>query len=114
MHRLLVALVFASLTSVYGASAQEYEVPPSSTTTTSVPYISDDAMKECVKLFNEAKWLSEEIDGTEVDSYSQDSVDSYNEMVARHTNMTDAFNRDCSGKQSESAYRAAQELNQGK
>jgi hypothetical protein len=71
-------------------------------------------MKECVRIYNEAKWLSEELDRTEVDQYSEASVNAYNEKVTRHANMLDSFNRDCAGKQSESAYRAAQELNEGR
>ena len=113
MRNLLVALVLAALASV-SAVAQQYEVPPSDSTTSSVPYISDDAMKECVRLYNEAKWLSEEIDSIQVDQYSEASVNAYNEKVSRHASMTESFNRDCAGKQSESAYKAAQELNGGK
>ena len=62
---------------------------------------------------NEAKWLANEIRRTkdQVDIYSEASVNEYNNKIARHTNMTEYFNRNCSGKQSESAYRAAQELN---
>ena len=114
MHKIAICIVSAALTPVSGALAQdyqEYEIPPSSSTTLSVPYISDVAMKECVRIYNEAKWLSEEIDGTEVNRYSQAAVNAYNAKVSQHANMTAAFNRDCAGKQSESAYRAAQELN---
>ena len=68
-------------------------------------------MERCVVLWNEAKWLGDEIDSTQVDQYSQASVDAYNEKVTDHTRMTNTFNRDCAGKQSESAYKAAQELN---
>ena len=94
--------------------AQEYKVPPTSSTSTSVPVISDAAMEACVKLYNETEWLSDEIDLTRVDPYSQASVDSYNNKVRRSSQMTDKFNRECAGKQSESAYRAAQKLNQGR
>ena len=111
MHKLLVAFILTALAS--SALAQQYEVPPSDSTTSDVPYISDEAMKECVRLYNEAKWLSEEITATQVDEYSQESVDAYNEKVTRHDSMTDTFNRDCAGRQSESAWRAAQELNTG-
>jgi hypothetical protein len=114
MHKLLFASISAALVSVSAALAQQqYEVPPSDTTTSNVPYISDEAMKECVRLYNEAKWLAEEIGATQVDEYSQESVDAYNAKVARHSGMTDRFNSDCAGKQSESAWRAAQELNNG-
>ncbi len=116
MHKLLVALAWVALSAISAALAQEqeYEVPPSDSTSSSAPVISDDAMKECVRIYNEAKWLADEIDGAEVDQYSEVAVNAHNDKVARHTSMTDAFNRDCAGKQSESAYRAAQELNAAK
>lgn len=111
MHKLHFVFVSAALTAVSGATAQEYEVPPSDSTTSSVPYISDEAMKACVVLYNEAKWLADEIDAAAVNRYSQASVNAYNEKVSRHSTMTASFNNDCAGKQSESAWRAAQELN---
>lgn len=91
--------------------ANTYEVPPSSTTTGSVPWISDMAMEQCVIFYNEAEWLSDEIGRTQVDRYSQTAVDNYNTKVDRESLMTNIFNRDCAGKQSESAYKAAQKLN---
>lgn len=96
------------------AYAQTYKVPPSSSTSARVPYISDAAMEQCVVLYNRALWLANDIDRTKVDEYSQASVDAYNAKVSTHKNMTNAFNRDCAGKQSESAYKAAQELNRRK
>jgi len=96
---------------IHFAAAQKYEVPPSSSTYESVPYISDSAMEQCVKLYNKAEWLSDEINSTQVDRYSQSSVNRYNQKVSRHSEMIDNFNSDCAGKQSESAYRAAQKLN---
>jgi len=92
-------------------SARQYEVPPSDTTSSSVPVISDEAMKECVILYNEAKWLSKEIGSMHVDQYSQKSVNIYNTKVNKHSDMTNKFNRDCAGKQSYSAWLAAQKLN---
>ncbi len=68
-------------------------------------------MEQCVILYNEVKWLGEELQKTTVDQYSQASVDTYNNKVSKHSEMTNRFNSDCAGKQSESAYRAAQELN---
>jgi len=94
--------------------AQTYETPPSSMTYSHVPYISDEAMEQCVILYNKAKWLGQEIDNASVDQYSQESVDSYNTKITQYSNMLNVFNRDCAGKQSESAYRAAQKLNSGK
>ncbi len=91
--------------------ARVYEAPPSSSMRGNVPYISDAAMEECVKLYNKAKWLAETIDSTTPDSYSQSSIDSYNRKVNKHSQMIQSFNNDCTGKQSESAYRAAKKLN---
>lgn len=91
---------------------QDYEVPPSSSTSTDVPSISDEAMKACVKLYNEAKWLAEEIEDTQVDQYSRKSVNAYNKKVNQHSGMIDQFNRECAGKQSDAAARAARELNE--
>jgi hypothetical protein len=110
------AAAFFAFTSVSAAQApqKKYETPPSDVTSRNVPYISDAEMERCVVLYNEAKWLSEEIDRTPVDQYSKSSVDAYNAKVTRHGAMIDSFNARCAGKQSESAYRAAQKLNQKK
>lgn len=105
---LIIACLFVYTT----AQCRDYEIPPSDTTSSSVPYISDEAMEYCVKLYNEAKWLLEEIDRTVVNQYSQSSVNSYNSKVSKHSNMIDYFNKNCAGKQSYSAYKAAQKLNQ--
>jgi hypothetical protein len=91
--------------------AQTYELPPTSKSYGHVPVISDEAMEKCVKLYNEAKWLSDEIQNTYVDQYSQSSVDKYNKKITKHSEMIKFFNQNCAGKQSESAYRAAQKLN---
>ena len=93
------------------AASKTYVVPPSTRTSSNVPYISDAAMVKCVSLYNNAKWLAEELDRTVVDQYSQESVDAYNTKVNKHREMSQIFNRDCAGKQSESAYKAAQALN---
>lgn len=111
MKKLLFIFVLFAFLNAGNSFAQNYEIPPSDTTYSNVPYISDEAMEKCVILYNQAKWLAEEINATQVDRYSQVSVDAYNQKISRHSQMTTAFNRDCAGKQSESAYRAAQELN---
>ena len=94
--------------------AKTYEPPPSRSTSSHVPYISDLAMEKCVKLYNEAKWLGNEINTIQVDNYSQVSVDNYNRQVNQHSSMISSFNNNCAGKQSESAYKAAQKLNDKK
>jgi len=104
-------IIIVSILMSHSLFANQYQVPPTSSTRGSVPVISDAAMEECVKLYNKAKWLMEEIDRTQVNSYSQSSVNSYNTKVKHHASMTKSFNRDCAGKQSYSAYKAAQKLN---
>ena len=96
------------------AAAQKYEVPPSSSTTSNVPYISDADMEACVKIYNEAKWLAAKIDRTSVNRYSNKSVNAYNRKIRAHKRMIRYFNDNCAGRQSESAWRAAQELNKRK
>lgn len=95
------------------AFAQAYEVPPSDSSLGSAPVISDAAMKECVKLYNETKWFADSVSSSSVNSYDQASVDAYNAKVQKHSEMVNSFNMNCAGKQSRSAYEAAQKLNQG-
>ena len=96
------------------AFCMDYEVPPSRSTSSYVPYISDKEMERCVEIYNKAKWLSDEVDRTVVNKYDQNAVDSYNSKINHYSKMIDYFNKNCAGKQSESAYRAAQELNKKK
>ena len=102
----------AILTASSALNARDYEAPPSDSTFGDVPWISDAEMERCVKLYNEANWLEEELNGASVDQYSQASVNAYNKKAERYSEKIDYFNRNCAGKQSESAYRAAQKLNQ--
>lgn len=104
---MLLSLFTASST----LTAQNYVIPPTSSTSNSVPVISDEKMEKCVKLYNESVWLFEKIDTAHVDSYSQKSVDNYNAMVSKHSGMTSKFNTECAGKQSHSACEAAKKLN---
>lgn len=92
-------------------SAREYAVPPTSSTSGSVPVISDEAMEECVKIYNEAKWLSEKLNNTQVNQYDSASVNNYNNQAIKHSQMINYFNQNCAGKQSYSAWKAAQKLN---
>lgn len=107
--QLILLLTFMCISS--NTFSRDYEIPPTSITSANVPWIPDAEMELCVKKYNEAKWLAEEIDRTEVNQYSQASIDAYNSKITRHSQMTDYFNKHCAGKQSESAYRAAQKLN---
>ena len=106
---MLVAVVFGT----QNLMAQVYVAPPSSTTSGSVPWISDNAMEACVVLYNETKWFKDEIQRTPVDNYSQTSVNNYNKKINKHSGMIAEFNRSCAGKQSKSAYEAAQRLSRG-
>jgi hypothetical protein len=110
--KIKLVLMLAVACTATNVSARNYEIPPTSITSSNVPWISDAAMEQCVKKYNEAKWLSEEIKKTNVNQYSQTSVDNYNSMITRQSKMTGDFNKNCAGKQSESAYKAAQKLNQ--
>ena len=91
--------------------AKQYEVPPSSSTRNSVPIISDEAMELCVKIYNEMKWLGEEINSMHVNQYSEISVNNYNARVDKYEQMQNYFNQNCAGKQSYSASKAAEKLN---
>ena len=95
-------------------AAQSYVEPPSSTTRGYVPVISDEQMQECVRVYNESEWLSQELRASIVNTSSQAEVDAYNRKVSQVNRMTDWFNAQCAGKQSRSACEAAQKLNREK
>lgn len=103
---LIILILSIGLTQMF---SQNYEVPPTASGNGIV--ISDAAMEECVKLYNETKWLEEDIDRTVVDQYSSYSVNSYNTKIEKANMMSQRFNRDCAGRQSYSAWKAAQRLN---
>lgn len=92
--------------------SQSYKAPPTSSTGGYVPVISDKQMEQCVKIYNGAEWLAEEINNTYVNQYDSYSVNSYNAKIDQHRQMTNWFNRYCAGKQSRSACEAAKKLNQ--
>ena len=79
----LIAILFFSS---FALQAREYVVPPTSSAG-SAGVISDEAMEQCVILYNEANWLSEELDVTPVDNYSQASINSYNSKVQLFNDM---------------------------
>ena len=110
-RRMSMMILLASYLLMKNVAAQTYEIPPSARAGTGVPYISDAAMEQCVRLYNEANWLEDEINVFQVDNYSKKSVESYNSKVNKHSQMIDGFNQGCAGKQSESAYKAARKLN---
>lgn len=73
-----LTLLMASIVFSYNITADTYVVPPTSSTYSSVPVISDAAMEYCVKLHNEGKWLGNKINSITVNTHSQQSVDDYN------------------------------------
>lgn len=105
-------ILFFGITVAVNAEAKEYVEPPSESTSTSTPYIPDEEMERCVELYNEIVWVEDDIRAMQVDRYVQAEVDAYNEKVSEISEMTDDFNMKCAGKQSESAYKATQKLNQ--
>jgi len=109
MKKIILGVLFIS-SLIY---ARTYEVPPTSSTRSSVPVISDEKMEECVKLYNKAKWLGDEINSMYVNQYDSSSVNTYNKKVKQQQAMTRKFNAECAGKQSYSAWKAAQKLNRG-
>lgn len=90
---------------------RSYTMPPSHSTYGYASVISDEDMKKCVELYNQAKWLSEELDKMQVNEYSESSVNAYNEKAAKGNLLVNQFNRLCAGKQSESACAQANALN---
>ncbi|VEG12525.1 hypothetical protein [Moraxella cuniculi] len=61
-----MALLFISTT----VFAQSYKIPPTSSTSGYVPVISDKLMEQCVKVYNEAEWLKQDLKQTSVNQYS--------------------------------------------
>lgn len=107
-------IIFIGISVIMVAFSQQYEVPPSSSTYSNVPVISDRAMKQCVILYNKAKWLAEELELQQVDRYDRSAVDAYNNKINQHSQMINNFNQNCAGRQSQSAYDAAKKLNEQK
>lgn len=109
-----LAKIIVILTACYALNAvanNYYTAPPTSSTRGYVPVISDEQMKQCVEIYNQAKWLSDELNRTSVNRYSAASVNAYNQKVSQHSQMIGWFNQNCAGKQSRSACKAAAELN---
>lgn len=92
--------------------SKTYEVPPSSSSSSHAPVISDELMKQCVILYNQAMQLEKILANTIVNQYSAYEVNNYNINVNRLRQLVSSFNMNCAGKQSESAYRITKELNQ--
>lgn len=88
-----------------------YVSPPTQVSSGYVPVISDEQMEKCVKMYNEAKWIQDELSRSSIDMNSNKSVDNYNLKVRKVNDMINWFNANCAGKQSRSACEAANKLN---
>ncbi|CZE49901.1 stress protein, tellurium resistance protein TerZ [Campylobacter geochelonis] len=96
---------------IFASANPSYEIPPSDTTTAYVEVISDELMQECIKIYNEAKWLEQDLNSEFVNQYSSYEVDKYNQKVRKYSQMIEWFNLNCANKQSKSACKAANKLN---
>ncbi|OOF55458.1 stress protein, tellurium resistance protein TerZ [Rodentibacter genomosp. 2] len=105
-----ILITFLSLCSLF-LKAQQYVMPPMSSTSGHVPVISDQLMEQCVEIYNKAEWLAKELNNTYPNQYSSYEVDAYNSKANQVNQWTNWFNQNCAGKQSYSACQAAQELN---
>ena len=108
-----ILFFLAATIAILGAFEIEggYEIPPSAQTYGNAPVISDEMMKECVKIYNKALTIERTLNPNHVNRYSSDEVNLYNQNVRMHSQLIDWFNANCAGKQSYSACKAAQELN---
>lgn len=113
IRSILFSFLFIFITSDIYAS-RVYVEPPSDPTFSHVPVISDEQMELCVKVYNESTWLSEELNYSHVNVYSEREVNEYNRKANDVNSMNEWFNRNCAGKQSRSACEAAQKLNREK
>lgn len=108
-----ILFFLAATIAILGAFEIEggYEIPPSAQTYGNAPVISDEMMKECIKIYNKALAIERVLNSTFVNRYSSEEVNLYNQNVCMHSQLIDWFNANCAGKQSYSACKAAQELN---
>ena len=78
----------------------DYEIPPSAQTYGNAHVISDEMMKECVKIYNKVLALERTLNLNLVNRYSSHEVNLYNQNVRMHSQLIDWFNANCAGKQS--------------
>ncbi|MCR5084082.1 MAG: hypothetical protein K6A65_01100 [Succinivibrionaceae bacterium] len=104
-HKMVILAAALAALPVHGTlAAGPYVPPPSSATTGHVPVISDEAMEQCVKAYNETLDLQRSLQGG-------GSPGDYNRKAARYNSLVDWFNANCAGRQSRSACEAANLLN---
>ena len=66
-----------------------YEIPPSAQTYGNAPVISDEMMKECVKIYNKVLALERTLKLNRVNRYSSHEVNLYNQNVRMHSQLID-------------------------
>lgn len=104
MKKLVFLIVF-----YLNLQANEYLMPPTSQSFGYVPVISDEMMKKCIKVYNQKRWLEDSLSAPNL--YSEYEVNNYNIKVQKIENLTNWFNINCAGKQSQSACKMTNELN---
>ena len=70
----------AAMIAILGAFEMKggYEIPPLAKIYGNVPVISDEMMRECVKIYDEAFAIERELNSTFANRYSSDEVNLYN------------------------------------
>lgn len=70
----------AAMIAILGAFEMKggYEIPPSAKIYGNAPVISDEMMRECVKIYDEAFAIERELNSTFANLYSSDEVNLYN------------------------------------
>ena len=70
----------AAMIAILGAFEMKggYEIPPSAKIYGNAPVISDEMIRECVKIYGEALAIERELNSTFTNRYSSDEVNLYN------------------------------------
>lgn len=93
--------------------AGNYKVPPSHNTYGSGYQLDDSAMKECVRVYNQAENLQWELNNAVIDRSSSYAVSNYNAMVNELNDLINWYNINCANKSASGADSATRELNNG-
>lgn len=110
-NKLLISLCLMTILTGNCLSDQVYTTPPSARSYGHVPVISDEMMQKCVEVYNQAKWLKDELSAKQYSLNSNEAVQDYNNKVNEVNSLSNWFNQNCAGKQSRSACEAANKLN---
>lgn len=92
-------------------SDQVFTVPPSDSSYRYAPVISDEMMQKCVEVYNQTKWLKDELSAKQYNLNSNKAVKDFNKKVDEVNSLSSWFNQNCAGKQSKSACEATNKLN---